>query len=239
MLSEKYTADEWFSLLVGESLLFDLLGRILYTNPTRTWLEPLVTEGIFEDIPFANQQDDVIHGLDLLAAWMKSADGKLSDAMLSDLRVDYAQLFIANNPMRVPPWESVYFSEDRLTFQEAAIDVERWFMQLGLQINTNNKEPNDHIAFELSFVARCAEMASHAQRTQQDELFIRLLSVQQQFLEKHLLRWGGKWAELAYENARTDFYRGVALIVRGALQELKQVFDVELPAKIQYPGLAN
>lgn len=237
MLSKKYTADEWYSLLVGESLLLDLLGRVLYTNPTRNWIEPLVAEGLFEDVPFASQQEDVIRGLDLLAAWTAATAGNISDATVSDLRVDFAHLFIGNNPMRVPPWESVYFSEERLTFQQPAIDVERWFGQLGLQINTENKEPNDHIAFELSFVARCAEMASTAQNNQQDDLFVRLLSIQQQFLEKHLLRWGGKWAELAYENARTDFYRGIALIVQGAMLELGQVFDVEIPSKIRYPGL--
>ncbi|MBE2268078.1 MAG: molecular chaperone TorD family protein [Anaerolinea sp.] len=232
-------AAEWTSLLTGEMLLFELLGRVLYANPSREWVEPLIADDLFESVPFAEDQDDVIQGVALLSQWRRTVGAQLNAADLVDLRADYAQLFIGNNPMSVPPWESVYFSKERLTFQQETLNVRRWFARLGLQINPDSKDAEDHIAFELTFIARCAELALQAYESQNTAAFEELITVQRTFLQRHLLRWGGKWAELAYAHARTDFYRGLALVVRGALQELAQVFDVAVPREIQYPGLSS
>jgi len=218
-------------------LLFEMLGRVLNANPRRAWLEPLIQDALFDNVPFAENQDDTLQGLALLAQWTAAVGDPLSETALRDVRADYAQLFIGSNPMRVPPWESVYFSEERLTFQAETRDVRSWYERLGLQINTENKDPEDHIAFELSFIARCAELALQTHDDQDSAALADLLTVQRTFLETHLLRWGCKWADLAYANARTDFYRGLALLVRGGLKELGQVFEVEIPSEIRYPGL--
>ena len=237
MQIEKFSIDVRSSVLLGEMLLFEMLGRVLKANPSRAWLEPLIQDALFDNVPFAENQDDTLQGLALLARWVAAVGDSLSDAALRDVRADYAQLFIGSNPMRVPPWESVYFSEERLTFQAETRDVRGWYERLGLQINTENKDPEDHIAFELSFIARCAELALQAHEAQNSAAFADMLTAQRTFLETHLLRWGCKWADLAYANARTDFYRGLALLVRGGLKELTHVFDVEIPSEIRYPGL--
>lgn len=222
---------------MGATLLFGLLGRVLYANPSRNWLNPLLDDDLFDSVPFAGDQSDTTQGLVTLAKWTSAVGGSLTDEALTDLRADYAQLFIGNTRMHVPPWESVYFSEKRLTFQAETLDVRKAYERLSLQINTDAQEPYDHIAFELSFVAHCAELAYHASEEQQDTEFAELIAIQREFLQNHLLRWGCKWADLAYENARTDFYRGLALIVRGGLKELSQVFEVEIPHKMFFPGL--
>lgn len=236
-LTEKFTTDEWQSSLMGEALFFGLLGRALYANPSRDWIAPLIEDNLFDSAPFADTQDDVIQSLALLSPWAASISAHLSDTELLDLRADYAQLFIGSNPMRVPPWESVYFSEERLTFQTETQDVHAWFERLGLQINTDYRDPDDHIAFELSFIAYCSELAFQACQDQDSSMFANMLVMQRTFLETHLLRWGIKWADLAYEHARTDFYRGLALMVRGGLKELAHSFDVDISRKIKYPGL--
>ncbi len=222
---------------MGEQLLFELLGRILYANPNRAWVEPLIQEGIFDEVPFAASQADVIEGLALLAQWTTSSGTHLGDATLTELRADYAQLFVGNQLIPAPLWESVYFSEARQTFQQETLDVRAYFERLGLQINSSNKEPEDHIAFELTFIARCAELAVEASERQDAAALAELLSTQRAFLENHLLRWGCKWAELVRDHARTDFYRGLALLVSGGLKELSRIADVEIPSKLSYPGL--
>lgn len=236
-LTSRYPLSEWRIRLMGEALLFGMLGRLLNANPSRDWLEPLIENDLFDSAPFADEQEDVRQGLAILSQWAGSLRSKLSDAALRDLRADYAHLFVGDSPMLAPPWESVYFNEKRLTFQEETLDVHGWFERLGVRINTDSRDPDDHIAFELSFIAHCAERACHASQDQGGEGFADLLDVQRGFLEKHLLRWGIKWADLAYEYARTDLYRGLALTVRGGLKEAASTFGVDISQKISYPGL--
>ena len=235
--TDKFPLERRSALLLGEMLLFEMLGRLLHTNPNRPLIEPLITDDLFDSVPFAENQDDTLEGLTLLTRWTAAVGEPIADADLLKLRADFAQLFVSSIPMHVPPWESVYFSENRLTFQTETLDVHGWFERLGFQVHTGSKEPDDHIAFELSFVAHCAELSLRAHENQNDDELSDLFAVQRAFLEKHLLRWGCKWCDLAYANAQTDFYRGLALVVRGGLKELAQVFDLEIPHKIRYPGL--
>lgn len=234
---ENLTLDETAAELIGEQLLFELLGRVLYANPNRDWIELLVREAVLDETPFAADQADVRQGLALLAKWTDSLGASLSDAALTELRADFTQLFIGNLLIPAPLWESVYFSEARQTFQQQTKDVRAYFERLGLQINSSSREPEDHIAFELTFIARCAELAFAALQRQDNETFTEMLSLQRAFLKNHLLRWGCKWAELVQSHARTDFYRGLAYLVSGGLKALAHSFDLEIPTNLSYPGL--
>jgi TorA maturation chaperone TorD len=229
---------DWAPALLGESLLFGLLGKVLYSNPARDWVESLAAESLFDEAPFAAEQESTQRGLALLNAWSETVgrDG-LTDEMLSDLRVDYTRLFVGQRRMEVPPWESVYFSMERLTFQEETVDVRRWYKQFGVQPNVSGKEPEDHIAFELSFAGHLAGQAVSALEADDEATFNSFLNAQREFLADHLLRWGWKWAELALDYAHTDFYKGLALLVQGALNELSAMFELPIDREARFLGL--
>jgi len=234
------TQIDWAATLLGESLLFGLLGKLLYSNPARDWLEAVAADDLFDESPFAGAQDSTQRGLSLLAGWSAQvAQDGLSDAALNDLKVDYARLFVGQRRMMVPAWESVYFSQERLTFQEETIQVRRWFERFGVVPSVTGKEPEDHIAFELSFLAHLSEQSLAALEAGDDDALEALVEAQRSFLQSHLLRWGWKWAELAIGYAETDFYRGLALLVEGSLRELSQVYNVAIPWDVRFPGLAE
>lgn len=231
---------DWAPVLMGEALLFGLLGKLLYSNPAREWLEPLAADNLFEETPFAGEQESTQRGLELLQDWTASlAREGLSEEALRELKVDYTRLFVGQRRMMVPAWESVYFSQERMTFQEDTLDVRRWFARFGVEPSTDGKEPEDHIAFELSFIAHLSEQAVAALEDGDDEQLIELVAAQREFLADHLLRWGWKWAELAADYAQTDFYRGLALLVHGGLLELARVYEVAIPWDVKFPGLAE
>ena len=112
------TAQEWHFILTGEMLMFSLLGKILLQNPEKSWLQPLLDENLFSEAPFAEQQANVIQGLDLLEKWSLTCKGDITQAMVIDLKADYTHLFTGMAKVPVAPWESVYFTEERLVFQE-------------------------------------------------------------------------------------------------------------------------
>ena len=58
------------------------------------------------------------------------------------------------------------------------------------------------------------------------------MEAQRDFFKNHLGAWALKWCDLVKENARTDFYKGLAYLTRGALSELSEVLNVRLEKDI-------
>ena len=217
------TTLDWTETLTGEMLLFGLLGRDFQNYPAaeeRPWLQTLIDEDMFQEAPFAASQPDVIEGLRLLQEWSRAG---LSDSAFEDLQSDYTYTFIGPDKVRVALWESVYFSRERLTFQEQTLDVRGWYRRFGLQAERIYHEPDDHIGLELAFLALLAQRGISAlERGEQDE-FNQLLRAQREFFDQHPNQWATTFCEGVLEHARTPFYKGLALLTRGALIELAEI----------------
>ena len=88
----------------------------------------------------------------------------------------------AKSTVVAPPWESVYFSPDRLVFQQETFQVRAWYTRFGLQSANHNKEPDDHISVELEFVAHLAELGLRALQACDRERFHETPEAQSGFL---------------------------------------------------------
>ena len=221
--------DEWKAFLTGESLLLGLLGKALYQEPDKAWIHSLAAGQVFEEAPLQLQHPDAGQGLASLQKFSQGAESGVSEQVFEELRLDYTRLFIGPGKVLVPPWESVYFNEERLVFQEQTLQVRGWYRRFGLQVEKLYNEPDDHIGLELAFLAHLSGLGVQALEEGDPERFNALLSAQRDFLSQHVLRWAPQFCEQAAAQARTDFYRGVALLTRGALLDLAESFEIELP----------
>ncbi len=206
--------------LAGESLTFGLLGRLLYRYPDRAWLQFLADEGVFSDVPFASKQPDMAAGLALMQDWASDSAGGMAEEAFERLRADYTRLFIGPDRVLAPPWESVHLSVDRLLFQEQTLEVRAWYQRYGLAAARLHSEPDDHIGLELAFLSHLAMLGTDAIERQKHTELAELLDAQQSFLSDHPLKWAPAWCDAVATHAQTTFYRGIALMVRGALLEL-------------------
>lgn len=211
---------DWSSALVAEQITFGLLGKILFEFPDRDWFESLASVAVFEEIPFAAEQADVKTGMALLKEWNTRNNDGLSDEAFESICDDYTRLFIGPGKVLVPPWESFYFHQERVIFQEQTLQVREWYRKYGLESVKLYNEPDDHIGLELAFVSHLANLAYSALMRKETEEFEQLLEAQKQFLSEHTLQWAGGWSIQVEEHARTDFFRGIALITKGVLTEL-------------------
>ncbi len=219
----------WIETLAGERLLFNLLGKAFYAAPDREWLDALVAEELFAEVPFGGDQPDTETGLILLRAWSGANRDGISDAALETLRAEYTRLFLGPGPVVAPPWESVYFSEERLLFQRETFQVRAWYAHFELAAPGLHREPDDHIGLELSFVAHLAGLALQAFQAHEQERFQGVLEAQRRFLAEHVFRWGPGWCSRVEATSGSDFYRGLALVTRGALSELSERLAVPIP----------
>ena len=216
--------------LTGEALSLAFLGKALYTEPEREWLQGLITEQVFAEAPFGVDQAETKQGLELLQSWSRTHQNGISDQDFFDLKQDYTRLFIGLDAvMPVPPWESVYLSRDHMVFQEETRQVREWYFRFNLAPEKLNREPDDHIALELVFLSRLAQLSLMALEQNDLQSSRSYSQAQADFLTEHLLRWGLVWCRRMEEHARTDFYRGLGYLTHGSLLALAALLQVQFP----------
>lgn len=228
MISVYSTAD-WTEALTGEHLLLSLLGKILYTAPQREWLNTLIRGDVFDELPFGADQPLAQQGLQLMQAWCRKNRAGLTDPGIADLQNDYLALFIGLETVLAPVWESVYLNEDHLLFQEQTLQVRQWYARYGIEIEHMHQEPDDHIALEMMFIAHLAQLGLDSLNHEDEGGFETTLAAQRKFLNEHLLRFAPAWYALVEANAATDFYRGLAQLIWGALQAVAELLMIEIP----------
>lgn len=222
---------DWTTTLTGEMLLLGLLAKIIYSDPDEPWIQSLIDEEVFSAVPLGSDEKETITGLEYLGRWINDQNGKINANSLLDLKTDYVALFIGPGKMHAPVWESVYYSEDSLIFQERTIAVRQWYRRFGVESERRNQEPDDHIGLELSFMARLATLGLQAYEEQDQARFSNFLTAQKKFYSEHLLQWGPAFAKLVIKHAKTDFYRGVGYLTLGSLLAVARILQLEIPAK--------
>jgi putative dimethyl sulfoxide reductase chaperone len=213
--------------LTGEMLLFRLLGQLLYGELDRSWLQSLIDNDVFSESPYGAENADIARGLEILQKWASENKKGISDESFKRLVADHTRLFVAGTAPAAP-WESVYFTQDRLVFQEKTLEVRTWYRRFGLEPEKLHQEPDDHIGLELIFISHLSMFAIRALEDQDDALYSRLMDARREFLEKHPGTWALTWCALVEKISKTDFYQGVAALTRGALSELAATMEVSL-----------
>lgn len=232
MKNDAVVTDDLTTTLVGENLLLRLLGKALFYEPDAKWLEGLVLEQIFSEIPFGTEQPEILRGFEILQQWSTAQTNGISETEFAELKMDYTRLLIGLDVHRTPPWESVYFNRERLMFQEQTLQVREWYARFGLQAERINREPDDHIGLEMLFIAHLASLALQAIEQNDENKLNDILQAQREFLSDHLLRWGPAWAKLVKQHAATDFYRGIAHLTHGALLAIAETLEIKMPKEV-------
>lgn len=216
--------------LTGEALSLTLLSKALFTVPDREWLDGLIAEQVFAEAPFGGEQAETQTGLALLRKWSEANRNGISEDHLSDLTQDYNHLFLGvDPPMPVPPYGSVYLSREKLVFQEETRKVREWYLRFNLLPEKVNQEPDDHIALELLFLSRLAQLSLAAMDTGVQAAADGYTQAQADFLEEQLLKWGFVWCRGMEEHAKTDHYRGLGYLVHGVLLSLAKLLELKPP----------
>lgn len=149
--------------------------------------------------------------------------GHGNDALL-DLAKDFVKVFIGhgNNAYSAAyPFESVYTSEKRLMMQEARDELLGTYARAGLAIGDTWHDPEDHIALLLEYMHVMSARTKEALEAGDDDTALALLAEQQAFLQRHIVGWVPMLAADMERFAQTDFYKGLAQLTLGYVQEDK------------------
>jgi TorA maturation chaperone TorD len=206
--------------LRAASVLFGVLGKSLYQELSTEDLAQLLQTQVFAEVPFGAEQEDSQLGISYLNDWADANSEGLSEESLNDIRYDYLYLFAGVGHPLASPWESTYFNDARATFDKQTLEVRDWYERYGLMIKRKNKEPDDNVGYEMSFIAHLVQNAADASGSKDAPDNENYLQAIRNFLIEHPLRWAFVWSNRVQENARSDFYKGLALLVSGSLKAL-------------------
>lgn len=215
----------WVVQFEGQLLVCGLLAKALYDCPDREWLDGVLGGGVFAAIPFGSDLPEIASALDHLGRWVNTSGDRLDDTAFAAITDDYTRLFVGPARLLAAPWESVYTNKDRAVFQRETVNVKNWYARFELALASAYNEPADHVGIEFGFLAHLSELTIRAADQRDGVEVKRLIDAQRGFLSQHILPWVPRWADDVVANARTDLYRGLALLARGTAIEAGSFFS--------------
>ena len=152
------------------------------------------------------------------------------DKAIPSLKQEYMDLFAVPTGRYVTPFEDVYRGkpvegkqERGPLLGERAIAVRRIYREAGAEMDRACKELPTHIGVELSFMSFLCEREAAAIRSEegnglQDQEKRKAMDsdryreLQVRFLQEHLNDWFSQLSQAIQANAKSPFYKGLALI---------------------------
>jgi TorA maturation chaperone TorD len=192
------------------------LSRLFLEPVDQSLISALRGGPVIADWPMEPDQDTV-RGLEALWAGASTP--------LDVLLVDHRDLFEGPDHVLACPYESVYLSEEHLTFEEQTLDVRAFYNRFGVEAPAVGKEPDDHIGLQLSFISHLCVLGLDAIEASDADAETAMIASIGDFLEQHLLRWVDDCLDRVVEHATTDFYRGLGHLTRGTVRQLQATFQ--------------
>ncbi|HSJ54178.1 MAG TPA: molecular chaperone TorD family protein, partial [Anaerolineae bacterium] len=203
-MEDELTQAEVSEILASRAAAYSFLSRAYRQEASAAFLQ-----GLVEELANTTEEDAESEGHRLLRHYVRGIAQADLDNVETELGAEYAALFLNASPKPVHPFESVYTSSDRLLMQQARDEVLAEYRQEGLARIGDFKEPEDHIAIELEFMAHLCQKTAEALGAGDTGAAAGYLQKQQRFLEKHLLVWVPAFCRDLAARATSDFYRGI------------------------------
>jgi TorA maturation chaperone TorD len=191
--------------------IYRLLKNVFLRPPSGEFLNSLKELNSIND---SGDIPDIVKGLELLR---KGADSEPEKLVL-----EHTRLFIGPYRLPAPPYESVYRTDERLVMQWPTIEVRKAYLQAGLEIKGIHANPDDHICAELEFMEYLSDKTALSLKNEDANTAMKYLELQGKFLEGHLNKWVPAFSEDILRDAKHDFYRGAALLLRGFIFSEKE-----------------
>ena len=192
------------------------LSRLFLEPVDKTLISTLRDGSVLAEWPL-EADEHTVRGLDAMRAGATTP--------LDVLLVDRRDLFEGPDHVLACPYESVYLSEEHLTFEEQTLNVRAFYNRFGVQAPSMGNEPDDHIGLELSFLAHLCVLGLDAIESGDADAESAVLASIADFLGQHLTLWVNDCLDRVVEHATTDFYRGLGHLTRGTVRQLQATFQ--------------
>lgn len=211
--------------LEGAAVVFAALGVLLYQEPTESSIGELLEEDFFLELPIDAENEMIEKGHQELIAWTHDAKERDLSKVVDELKVDWLKVLVGYGEPMAPCWASFYFEKDPQIFGRKTLEVREWYAKYGLMIERKYHEPDDHLGLMLQFVSMLVAREAEAIEARDTAAAAEYQSKEEEFIKQNILLWVAHWQGLVETSANTGFYRGIALLISGVIQEFMKRFD--------------
>lgn len=156
---------------------------------------------------------DSAEGREVSDAFADVIDGlSLASPHGDDLAADFAAIYLTH-AIGASPCESVWLDDDGLAMQAPMFEVREAYARRGLHAADWRKRPDDHLVFQLQFVATLLEGDGGEDAPAEAAAFV----------DAHLMRWLPDFAGRVAHRAATPFYAHLAAYTAVYLDELRDL----------------
>ncbi len=207
-----------------------------YRMFSRLFLKPLTAEDIeglsersleSQGGSLADTSEEVSAGVELLSAGFNDMGRGLHRRHTGTQRLlstDFTMCFDGVSSFEglvAVPYASIYNGsikgDKAVFFQEPRANDLAAYRREHIAVDASLHLPEDHLSFEMSFMADLSDKMGEALQRNEVEEALRLVEVSQTFLSDNILSWYGSFYERALSIVQTRFYRGVLKATFGYL----------------------
>ncbi|EOX1767399.1 molecular chaperone TorD [Vibrio cholerae] len=196
----------WLSSLFFKELSEQDIARY-HSAEVRTFLSGLADE--------QSLSREVKHLVEALNRLQDRQDAQL------ELAADFCDLFLKSDRDSALPYASVYTDQGLLNGKPAQ-QMRELLSALGVKVEQNLNEPEDHLAIQLDFLAHLAISANQIEHSAQLSL---ALQAQSDFISQHLLTWLPAFAERCTQFDAFGLYSAAARLALAFIQQDKHCLD--------------
>lgn len=178
------------------------LFAALFLNPSKDRLTRLrALAGELSEGGNASTEFAFSPGVGRLLNDLRSMDGM-------QIEEEYNAIFCVQP--KAPPYESFYVDPEGFGRGWVGVGLDRIYCAAGVGVSENHKEPPDHVAVELEFMAYLCSLQAQALAEQDKAASARAGRHQAGFLDQHLGIWFAAFARRVREASPGSFYDAVA-----------------------------
>lgn len=160
------------------------------------------------------ESESGLQAIDLMQRAIASLPEAITTRFLDELAADYASVYLNHN-IHASPEESVWLDEDSLICQDSMFQVRSWFERYGLEISNWRIRPDDHLVYQLQFIAHLLEKQDGMESLLQTATF----------MDEHLLRWLEDFGQRVSQRCDTPYFAGVAALTAAYCEELRELLS--------------
>ena len=142
----------------------------------------------------------------VLYSYLRGFEGCNLAALRTKVATEYAELFVGPRPPLAPYYESVYLGANPRLFADVTMRVRAEYKAQGFEVDKRNKVPDDHIGYELAFMAQLCEREADAHEAGDTDKVTEVQVAQDNFLAIHLGVWIGFLADRIASAWCADYY---------------------------------
>ncbi|XXJ19308.1 TorD/DmsD family molecular chaperone [Desulfovibrio caledoniensis] len=200
------------------AMALNLFARLFLEAPDQIFLSQIGEARVFDQWPLPCPDREAADALQFL----RTALEPHGESRASAMNGEYNALFLSPDHA-VPLWESVWTTKDRLLFDGPMFDVRAQYARYGLASPNPDREPDDHIGLELSFLGGVMGCAAESLENGDAEAARTHADVADAFLQQHLFAWAPRLLAAVAERGEAPIYGAVALLCGSVLDHAANV----------------